>query len=80
MALTSDPRYTCARASVAYWQKLGRTDPVAVAKLAHWQGILDDLRAKHNSTTALHRKRAPGPKKRVEMPLPEWKPTPLCWD
>ena len=78
MALTTDPRYTCARASVYYWQKLKRTDPVAVAKLAYWQGILDEIRAKHNSSTALHRKRAPGPKKPVEMPV--WTPTPLRWD
>ena len=78
MTLTSDPRYICAKASVYYWQKLGRTDPAAIAKLAHWQGVLDELRTKHNGTAALHRKRAPGPKKLVEMPV--WKPTPLCWD
>ena len=74
--LTSDPLYTCARASVYYWKKLGRTDPTAVAKLAYWQGLLDDIRAKHRS-------QLPKPKaKRPERPeiSKMGPPPPLCWD
>jgi hypothetical protein len=79
MSLSSDPRYLCAKASVYYWKKLGRTDPVAAATMAHWQGVLQKLRADHNIVPRV--KKATGPKKPIP-PFPKdlWTPLPLRWD
>jgi hypothetical protein len=87
MLLTQIPEYATAKNSVYYWERLGRTDKVAVERLAHWKGILEEFRTMKRTgdeltppTKQMQKvKKLKEKREAIKKQREIWVPPPLIW-